>query len=102
MLQFLRKEATGMAGIHRPGQEVQETPTHILRLPLILESHQQKELDKVFEASRLLYNSMVRFFLRQYELYKQSKQYKLSTAILEDKNSTKAQKFRARKVLADM
>lgn len=41
--------------IHRPGQTVRETPTHVLRLPLCLEPWQAAEIDKTFEASRLLY-----------------------------------------------
>lgn len=85
--------------IHRPGQTVSETPSHVLTLPLEVEPWQTTDLDKTFEAARLLYNSLVRHFLKQYELYQNSRQYKISTAILENKKSTDSQKFRARRVL---
>ena len=65
--------------IHRPGQTVSETPSHVLTLPLEVEPWQTTDLDKTFEAARLLYNSLVRHFLKQYELYQNSRQYKIST-----------------------
>ena len=49
--------------IHRPGQTVRETPTHVLTLPLDVEPWQAADLGKTFEAARLLYNSLVRYFL---------------------------------------
>ena len=87
--------------IHRPGQTVRETPTHVLTLPLDVEPWQAADLGKTFEAARLLYNSLVRYFLKQYDLYLKSRQYKISAAVLTDKKATKAQKFRARRVLAN-
>ena len=85
--------------IHRPGQTVRETPTHVLRLPLRLEPWQAAEIGKTFEASRLLYNSLVRRFKRQYRLYQHTRQYKISTAVLADKKSSKKAKSRARAIL---
>ena len=61
--------------IHRPGQTVRETPTHVLTLPLDVEPWQAADLGKTIEAARLLYNSLVRYFLKQYDLYLKSRQY---------------------------
>ena len=85
--------------IHRPGQTVRETPTHVLRLPLCLGPWQAAEVDKTFEASRLLYNSLVHRFKRQYRLYQHTRQYKISTAVLADKKSSKKAKSKARAIL---
>ena len=49
--------------IHRPEQTVRETPTHVLTLPLDVEPWQAADLGKTFEAARLLYNSLVRYFV---------------------------------------
>lgn len=89
-----------MARIHRPGQIIIETPTHVLVQELLPEIWQQDKLDNMFEAARHLYNTLVEHYLNQYKLYQESRQYKISIAILNDNKSTKKQKCIARKTLA--
>lgn len=88
--------------IHRPGQVIKETPTHTLTLPLKIEPWQARDLDKTFEAARLLYNSLTSYFLKQHKLYINSRQYRISTEIMNSKTLTSSQRFRAQKTLKQL